>query len=231
MSDSSQTSAIRNTPILEARALHVSIAGVTLLCDVAFTVRRGELLGLMAPSGWGKTTLLRVLAGLIDGGTGRILLRGTPPAHYGWPAFRRRVVLVNQKPALLDTTVAENLKRPFEYASASTTYPEPEAKRLLNAFHLSEEVLAQQARTLSVGQQQRVCLVRALLLEPDVLLLDEPTSALDEDAAAAVEATIRRQAEDQGLTALVVSHDRAQMARWCTRTLELAEYACAESAP
>ncbi len=210
--------------------MEVIIGGVRLLCDVAFSVARGELLGLMAPSGRGKTTLLRTAAGLIDGGTGRILLHGRPPEHYGWPAFRRRVVLVGQKPALLDASVEANLRRPWRYASAAGTFPEAEAGALLERLGLDGAALSQQAHTLSVGQQQRVCLVRALLLEPDALLLDEPTSALDEDAAAAVEHTLREQAETRGMAAVVVSHDRAQMARLCARSVELAPYQCGEAA-
>ena len=73
----------------------------------------------------------------------------------------------------------------------------------------------------SIGQQQRICLVRALLLRPAVLLLDEPSSALDEASVTALEQTISDWARDAGGSALVVSHDRAQVARWCGRAVDL----------
>ena len=91
------------------------------------------------------------------------------------------------------------------------------------------EFLAE-AANLSVGQQQRLCLARALLLEPLVLLLDEPTSALDEAAVVWVEEVVRDHAREHGAAALIVTHSSRQAARWCQRRLDLSEYLAAAPA-
>jgi ABC-type lipoprotein export system ATPase subunit len=98
------------------------------------------------------------------------------------------------------------------------------ALALLRDLTLGEEHLTQQARTLSIGQQQRVSVVRALLIEPEVLLLDEPTSALDEDARSGLEDLLRREGHRTGRAALVVTHDREQARRLCDRQMDLREH-------
>jgi putative ABC transport system ATP-binding protein len=185
---------------------------------------------MYGPSGCGKTTLFRTLCGLIDGAGGGVLLEGQAPEELGWPAFRRRVVLVSQQPGLIDLSVRENLARPFSYRSASTPFPEDTAAQWLERLGVPPTRWHEPAGTLSVGQQQRVALVRALLVEPAVLLLDEPTSALDDAAADSVEGLIAELCEARGLAVLTTSHDRARMNAWCSRQVDLAEYCVGEAA-
>ncbi len=215
---------LHGSTLLEVSGLGVRAGGRALLEGVGFSVCAGGCLGLAGPSGCGKTMLLRVLAGLEDPGGGLIRFLGKPAGHGGWPAFRRQVVLVAQKPALVAGTVRENLARPFAYATVKRSFPEREAAEMLERFSVGGERLAQDAASLSVGQQQRVCLVRALLLRPAVLLLDEPTSALDVEAVASVEGLIAQEAEDRGMGAVIVSHDPAQLARWCGGLVDVAQY-------
>lgn len=207
--------------MLQVAQLDVGTAGVPLLRGVSLGLHEGELVAISGPSGCGKTTLLRTVAGLIDPLGGTILLDGRSPEQIGYPRFRRQVVLVQQKPALLDTTVRANLERPFEYQSGNQEFPAQQAAQLLQEVGIEPDRLDQRAWSLSVGQQQRVCLVRALLLEPRILLLDEPTSALDSDSAAAVETLLHRLAKDTGLAALVVAHDRQQPEQWCDRRYDI----------
>ncbi|MDY7110364.1 MAG: ATP-binding cassette domain-containing protein [Planctomycetota bacterium] len=210
--------------LLSTIDLAVSAGGTRLLEGITLKLHAGEMLALTGPSGCGKTSLLRAIAGLDDPDAGEVRFREQPPEHTGWPAFRRHVTFVHQRPVMLNATVEENLRRPFRYRHVAREFDRDRAVALLKDFGLGEEHLAQEARTLSIGQQQRVSVVRALLIEPAVLLLDEPTSALDEDARSAVENLLRREGHRNGRAALLVTHDREQARRLCDRSLDLREH-------
>lgn len=202
----------------------VSVAhdGYLILRDISVFLESGELVSVTGPSGSGKTTLLRAIAGLIDVCKGEILFKGRDPESIGLPHYRRQVVFFDQQPRLFDDTVRSNLERPFRYRiNQGKPFPEARSRQLLQQLNLDEKVLDQNARQLSVGQQQRISLVRGLLVEPLVALLDEPTSALDEESTAAVESLVRQEAESRGMCALIVIHNRDQAARWCSRNFDL----------
>lgn len=205
--------------MFSVQGLGVGVQGRLLLSGLEWELSRGQALALYGPSGLGKTTLLRVLAGLQQPLAGQVRLDGKSPAEHGWPGYRRRVVLVAQQPVLLDGTVEENLRLVFGYASASSPFDPDRALELAGSLGFEEDLLSRKARTLSVGQQQRVCLMRALLMDPDVLLLDEPTSALDPESAGRAELVLR-QAEP---AVVIVSHQRDWAGRLAARSIELAE--------
>ncbi|MBT3278487.1 MAG: ATP-binding cassette domain-containing protein [Phycisphaerales bacterium] len=208
--------------LFEARDLTVALAGKTLCADVTLTLRRGDVLGLVGPSGCGKSTLLRVLAGLIEPANGTLGLEGTPIAEWAMPDYRRRVLLLGQTPALMDDTVEANLRLPFSFeANAERDYDPATAEALLERLGVESARLSQPARSLSLGQQQRVCLVRGLLLEPSVILMDEPTSALDAASVAAVEALLAQIVAERNIAAVIVSHDANQIARITSNHIEL----------
>lgn len=215
-------------PLLEICDLSIAAAGTPLHAQISLELLPGELVAVTGPSGAGKTTLLRTVCGLQDPTAGNILLQGKDAAAWGWPQFRRKVVLVSQKPILLALTVEETLRRPFDYHSADTSFPEQTARTLLEELGVGAQCWNQDAQTLSVGQQQRVSLIRALLLEPLVVCLDEPTSALDPDSSARVQALISRLAADRGLAALIVTHSPEQAQHWCSRQLTLPKSAARE---
>lgn len=206
--------------VLALRDLVVAAAGTPLLVDVSLLLRRGECVALRGPSGCGKTTLLRAIAGLDDPAAGEVLLEGRTPESHGWTVFRRAVVLTGQTPAMLPGSVRDNLEQPFTYRSAVEPFPEERARELLDRVDVGRRRLDQETDTLSVGQRQRVALVRALLVTPRVLLLDEPTSALDAESAELVE-TLLRAERGRGLAIVVVTHDASQAARIADRTLDL----------
>jgi ABC-type iron transport system FetAB ATPase subunit len=210
--------------LLELDDVSVSAGGIPLLQRISLSLGPGELLGVTGPSGCGKTTLLKTVAGLIEPAAGRIRFGGEAPSRIGLPAYRRQAVFVHQRPVLLNDTVRANLERPFRYHSVSGPCPIDRAAEWLLRIGLERDRLDQNARSLSVGQQQRVCLVRALLLEPALVLLDEPTSALENAAASAVENLLQELTRQRGLAALVVAHDRQHPDTWCHRHLDLNPY-------
>ncbi len=218
-------------PLLSLEGICVEEAGVSLLEDLRVSVDRGEIVGLFGPSGCGKSTLLRCVAGLRDASSGELRFKGRPAGEDGWPAFRRQVVLVAQQPVLLDASVEENLARVFAYQSSERSFPRDEAEELLDRLEVGAQRFSQPARSLSVGQQQRVCLVRALLIRPAVLLLDEPSSALDAEAIGLVE-DLLRQAVGEGRCGgiLLVTHDLEQIQRLCDTSLDLSPHAVAAEA-
>jgi len=206
--------------LLTVRGLSVAAGGVDLLRGFDATLGEGELVALVGASGSGKTTMLRTLARLVDPPEGEVLLRGRTAEQWGFPTYRRRVSFLAQRPMVLDQTVLANLSRPFRLRAAGASFPEARALALMKRLRLSGIAADRNARSLSEGERQRVCLVRTLLVEPDVLLLDEPTSALDAGVVEIVETVLREQVR-AGRGAIVVTHDVVQAARLCDRVIEL----------
>ena len=204
--------------------LTISAGGKVLLESFDLTIRSGELVGVTGPSGCGKTTLLRAVAGLCDASSGEVRLDGRSPGDTGWPGFRSRVVLVQQEPKLFEGTVEENLRRPFGYRNVEREYSRPDARDRLKEFALDSVSLDSDAGSLSVGERQRVCLIRALSLKPDFLLLDEPTSALDEDNVVVVEEILRRSVSRQETGIFLATHDRLQVERLGARPVDLSAF-------
>ena len=170
---------------------------------------------IVGPSGAGKSTLLRLLNRLADPDAGTIAYRERPLAEYEPLALRREVSLVPQLPALLEGTVGSNLA----YA-AGLAGREPDAERCLGLAGLDPDFAGRDVAKLSVGEQQRAMLARALAQGPAVLLLDEPTSALDHVARDAIEATLAQLRRELEISIVLVSHDPEQARRlgdWVVR--------------
>jgi ABC-type proline/glycine betaine transport system ATPase subunit len=163
---------------------------------------------IVGPSGSGKSTLLRLLNRLADPDSGRVYYEGTDVRDRDPLELRREVSLVPQLPALLDGTVHDNIAYGPRLAGHSF-----DARSCLELAGLDPDFEHRDAAKLSVGEQQRVMLARALALDPRVLLLDEPTSALDHAARDAVEATLLRLRVRTAISIVVVTHDMAQAAR------------------
>jgi putative ABC transport system ATP-binding protein len=163
---------------------------------------------IVGPSGAGKSTLLRLLDRLADPDSGQVIYRGTPLTEHEPLALRREVSLVPQLPALLEGTVGSNI----EFA-ASLAGREADTARCLALAGLDPDFADRDVSRLSVGEQQRAMLARALAQEPRVLLLDEPTSALDEETRDAVEQTLRHLRAEIDVSLVLVSHDPAQARR------------------
>ena len=209
---------------LEVAQVAVTVNDQPLLRDVSFRLRPGERIALHGPSGCGKTSLLRGLAGLDDLAQGTVALGGSSPEQVGWPHWRRQVTYVAQEPVLWEGSVRDNLARPFRYRTVAEPFPEAVAGAWLERLGLGKSP-ADDATRLSVGERQRVALIRALVVKPAVVLLDEPTSALDASARSAVESLIRECCDREGLAAVVVTHLESQAQQWCDAELDLRPHA------
>jgi putative ABC transport system ATP-binding protein len=204
-------------PLFSLRGVEVARAGVDVLRGVDLDVAVGAT-GLVGPSGSGKSTLLRLLNRLADPARGRVRYRGGDVRELDPLDLRRRVVLVPQLATPLPGSVSENVRAARAFSSRA---PEPDVAASLRLAGLDPGFARRPADELSVGEQQRVMLARALALDPDVLLLDEPTSALDEAARTDVETTLLACKRELAMSMVVVTHDRAQADRLTDRIVSL----------
>jgi putative ABC transport system ATP-binding protein len=190
-------------------------AGRTVLADLNLTLAEGTT-ALVGPSGAGKSTLLRLLNRLADPDVGTVRYRGRDVRDYDVLELRREVALVPQLPALLPGTVADNIAYGPRLCGRACDVDEA-----LTLGGLDTTFADRPASQLSVGEQQRAMLARALALKPTVLLLDEPTAALDQRSRDAVERTLTDLRMKLSASLIVVTHDPAQARRLSDRIIQV----------
>jgi molybdopterin-binding protein len=205
-------SASADPPVVEVRDLTVLRSGRAVLTVEHLAVSRGETLTIVGPNGAGKTTLLLVLAGLVRPDKGQLLFRGSPVGRSEGLAYRRRLGLVMPEPLLLDASVFANVALGLRFRGVPGVRIDAlvtDWLERLGVAHLRDR----HARRLSSGEAQRVSLARALVLEPELLLLDEPFASVDaatrtqlvEDLAVLLDAT--------PITCALVTHDLDEAVR------------------
>ena len=194
---------------IETRGVYLRAGDRELLKGVSVSIPRGVIFTVIGPSGAGKSTFVRTLNRLIEPDEGEIILNGETIRSMEPTELRRRVGMVFQVPVMFDGTVRENLEYGPNLAGEDLLDP----VALLDKVGLDPDFLDREAKNLSVGEQQRVCIARAIANGPEVLLMDEPTSALDPVASKRIEDLILRLKEDLGLTIVVISHDMEQSKR------------------
>jgi lipoprotein-releasing system ATP-binding protein len=197
---------------------------IHVLRDLDLAVEAGEMVAVVGASGVGKSTLLHLLGGLdrADSGAVRVGegdITGLPDPEL--VAFRNRHVgFVFQFHHLLpEFSALENAEMPLRIARLPTAEGRPRARRLLERVGLGER-LDHRPGMLSGGEQQRVAVARALVMQPSVLLADEPTGDLDEETADALHALLREMHAEFGLTSVIATHN-PRLAAACDRTLRL----------
>jgi ABC-type methionine transport system ATPase subunit len=203
---------------IEVRGLRYGAGGAEILAGVDALVPDGDVTAIVGPSGAGKSTLLRAINLLIEPSSGEVYLDGEPTRSLDPLELRRRVGMVFQIPTLFGNSVEDAILYGTRLVGRSA-----DPGRLLEVVGLDASLAGRDPQSLSVGQQQRVTVARALALEPEALLLDEPTSALDEAARRKVEELVRDLNARLGLTMVFVSHDLAQVRRVADKVVVLAE--------
>jgi len=205
-----------HAPVIEVEHVHYAYGAVPVLEDVELTVHAGEFLGLVGPNAGGKSTLLKLILGLIEPSAGRVRVLGQAPSR-----ARRRLGYVPQYPAFPrdfpisvgDVVLMGRLGlgpmlggwRRGDRAAAMRTLAEVEA----------DDLAGRTIGTLSGGQLQRVLLARALVGEPEILILDEPTANIDQRLEGEIFELLA--ALNERLTIVVVSHDIAFISTYVSR--------------
>jgi putative ABC transport system ATP-binding protein len=204
----------RLTAAFEFERVTVTRSGRVVLDEITAVIPAAGVTVVSGPSGAGKTSLLRLCNRLEVPDRGMVRYRGRPLDELDPLELRRRVGMVFQRPTPFPGTVADNLAvaRPGAVAGELGT--------VLERVALDPGLLGQEARTLSGGELQRMCLARTLVTQPETLLLDEPTSALDAHPKEVFETTARHLAV-QGITIIWVTHDDAQARRVADRICHL----------
>jgi len=207
-----------DTPVLRTERLTRVVDGRTLVDRVSIAVQHGEVVAITGPSGSGKSSLLRLLNRLDEPTSGSVYLDGRDYREIPPRELRRRLGMLLQRPYLFPGTVARNVA--FGPAAHDEELAAETIAELLESVGLAGYAERDVGR-LSGGEAQRVSLARTLANRPEILLLDEPTTALDEAAQLGVEELICRIIDAQGLTCVIVTHDRDQAVRMAGRTILL----------
>ncbi len=198
-----------NEPLVRFVDVQKSYDGVTLVVKkFNLDMQKGEFLTMLGPSGSGKTTCLMMLAGFEPATHGEIFLQGQPINNV--PPHKRGIGMVFQNYALFPhMTVAENLAFPLQVRNMSKSDTEDRVNKALDMVQLGEFGGRRPAQ-LSGGQQQRVAVARALVFDPDVVLMDEPLGALDKNLREQMQYEIKHIHENLGITVLYVTHDQSE---------------------
>ncbi len=192
-------------PLFQVKNVSLKKQTRLILSEISFAVHPGEFLVFLGPSGAGKTSLLRLFNLLETPSQGEIYFRGENILDLHIPDFRQKAVLVLQKPFLFEGTVRDNLVIGLALRNRSVP-PDNELGKILSKCGLPPEILSAKADHLSGGEQQRLSLARALVLNPQALLLDEPTASLDVESERRLIEAILEENRENGRTVLCVTH-------------------------
>ncbi len=204
------------TPIVRVENVSFSYGGPTVLSDVVLDIAPGEFIGVVGPNAGGKTTLLKLMLGLLEPTMGKIQIDGRPP-HEGrrkigyvpqYPPFERDFPITVEQTVMLGRLGTARLLGTYSKKDRIVT------QRVMEEIEISD-IRSRRLNTLSGGQLQRVLLARALVSEPAILMLDEPTANIDERMETDIFDLLR--ALNQRTTVVVVSHDIGFISQYVSR--------------
>jgi ABC-type Fe3+/spermidine/putrescine transport system ATPase subunit len=208
-------------PFVSLRFLKKSYEGNTIFQHVTFDMIKGEIISMVGPSGTGKSTLLRCLAGLEEFTEGEVWIDGEEMTNKR--AHERPIVMMFQQPLLFPhMTVIENIMYGLTFTKLKKKDQIKTAKMYLNKIGL-EDYEKFYPHELSGGQQQRVALARALATNPKLLLLDEPFSSLDNELREEIRSWVKNLLKEQKITAIFVTHDKEEAMMMGDRIIVMGE--------
>jgi D-methionine transport system ATP-binding protein len=192
----------------------------TLLTNVSVAIAQGSKTALIGATGSGKTTFLRLLNRLTDPSVGTIFLNGKNIQEIPIQTLRRRVMLVPQEPSLLGMTVHEALSYPLKIQNLPQSEIDGRSQKWIDKLQIDRKLLNRSELELSLGQRQWIAIARAVLMEPEVLLLDEPTSALDRGLSHLLLDTLTELTQlPQPVTVVMINHQLDLVQTWCDRLI------------
>jgi len=207
-------------PFVELEDLSFAYGEVPVLESINLTVQPGDFLGIIGPNGSGKTTLLRIMLGLLAPTRGAVRLFGTPPAHFRqWARLGyvpQRANLDPGFPATVHEVVESGLVATVGLFSRVGARERQRVADALASVGLASHASAR-VGALSAGQQQRVLIARALVTNPELLILDEPTTGVDPDAQTSFYALLQHLNREREVTLVLVSHDIGVVSREVTK--------------
>lgn len=208
--------------LFEVKGLSRQIEDRTLWQGIDFSLDFGDVLALRGPSGSGKTVMLRTLAGLEPIQSGQIIYKSKLQSAYDMPVYRSQIIYLQQRPSFAVKTVLESLQKAFELkVHQSKKYNPQIVAKYLASLGRDNNFLEKEVANLSGGEEQIVALIRALILEPQIILLDEATASLDQETSQKVEQLILAWLKLKKRTAIWVSHDQKQSERIANKEFSL----------
>lgn len=211
----------KKQPIVEFRGIMKRFDNIVAVEKMDFDIEEGSLVTLLGPSGCGKTTLLRMVAGLEDPTEGDIFIKGK--RINDTPIHKRNLGMIFQNYALFPhKNIFDNVAFGLKYRNVSKDEIREKVARALEMVRLPN-VENRMPSQLSGGQQQRIAMARAIVIEPDVLLMDEPLSALDENLREEMRREVDNLQELLGVTTIFVTHDQREALSMSDKILVMKE--------
>lgn len=207
--------------VFDRVSLRAPLGNATLLDDISFTLNPGDRCVLIGPSGSGKTQLLRLCNRLSEASTGEISFEGQTLSTWPVRQYREIATLVLQESSLLDQTVETAIAYPLKLRNLKPAAIQQRVTDWCDRLNLPTEWMRKTEAQLSVGQRQWVAIVRALAIEPRLLLLDEPTSALDAGRSDRLVRVLTDLADQHGTAIMMTTHQFDLARGFATRLLYL----------